>query len=132
MAYAFWGRLGLTKGEEYRKLLEKAWNLGWSQRRFFREARERGLGYAEKLMREDWHRFSYVESARTYEGKLTQHIFFDEVVRKLHYEEKWSWKEIKEFLNERKEPERWTPETKVKERIYKSYLREALPEKADT
>ena len=132
MAYAFWGRLGLTKGEQYRQLLEKAWNLGWSQRRFFREARERGLGYAEKLMREDWHRFGYVESARTYEGKLTQHVFFDEVVRKLHYEEKWSWKEIKEFLKERKDPRKWTAETKVKERIYKSYLKEALPEKADT
>jgi len=132
MAYAFWGRLGLTKGEEYRKLLERAWNLGWSQRKFFREARGRGLGYAEALMREDWHRFGYVESARTYEGKLTQHIFFDEVVRKLHDKEGWSWKEIKEFLNERKDPRRWTPETKVKERIYKSYLKEALPEKADT
>jgi len=132
MAYAFWGRLGLTKGEEYRKLLERAWNLGWSQRKFFQEVRARGLGYAEKLMREDWHRFGYVESARTYEGKLTQHVFFDEVVRKLHYEEKWSWKEIKEFLNERKDPRKWTPETKVKERIYKSYLKEALPEKADT
>ena len=132
MAYAFWGRLGLTKGEEYRRLLERAWNLGWSQRRFFREARARGLGYAEKLMREDWHRFGYVESARTYSGKLTQHIFFDEVVKKLHYEEGWSWKEIKEFLNERKEPYKWTAETKVKERIYKTYLSEALPEKADT
>jgi len=30
MAYAFWGRLGLTKGEQYRQLLERAWNLGWS------------------------------------------------------------------------------------------------------
>jgi len=54
------------------------------------------------------------------------------LVRKLHYEEKWSWKEIKEFLNERKDPRKWTPETKVKEKIYKSYLKEALPEKADT
>jgi len=132
MVYYFWGRVGLTKGEQFRQLLERAWNLGWSQRRFFREARMRGLGYTEKLMREDWHRFGYVESARTYEGKLTQHIFFDEVVRKLHDKEGWSWKEIKEFLNERKDPRRWTPETKVKEKIYKSYLREALPEKADT
>ena len=132
MAYAFWGRLGLIKGEEYRQLLERAWNLGWSQRRFFREARARGLGYAEKLMREDWHRFGYVESARTYSGKITQHIFFDEVVKKLHDKEGWSWREINEFLNERKDPRKWTPETKVKERIYKSYLSEALPEKADT
>jgi len=132
MAYAFWGRLGLTKGEQYRQLLERAWNLGWSQRRFFREARIRGLGYAEKLMREDWHRFGYVESARTYSGKLTQHVFFDEVVKKLHDKEGWSWREIVDFLNERKDPRRWTPETKVKERIYKSYLKEALPEKADT
>jgi len=132
MAYAFWGRLGLTKGEQYRQLLERAWNLGWSQRKFFREARARGLGYAEKLMREDWHRFGYVESARTYEGKLTQHIFFDEIVKKLHDKEGWSWREIVDFLNERKDPRRWTPETKVKERIYKSYLKEALPEKADT
>jgi len=132
MAYAFWGRLGITKGEEYQKLLERAWNLGWSQRRFFREARAKGLGYTEKLMREDWHRFGYVRGARTYEGKITQHIFFDEVVKKLHDKEGWSWKEIKEFLNERKDPRKWTPETKVKEKIYKSYLKEALPEKADT
>ena len=132
MAYYFWGRLGLTKGEQFRQLLERAWNLGWSQRQFFREARARGLGYTEKLMREDWHRFGYVESARTYSGKLTQHVFFDEVVKKLHDKEGWSWREIVDFLNERKDPRRWTPETKVKERIYKSYLREALPEKADT
>jgi len=128
MAYAFWGRLGLTKGEEYRKLLERAWNLGWSQRRFFREARSRGLGYAESLMREDWHRFSYVESARTFGGKLRVHTFFDEVVLKLRKEEKWSWKEIREFLKERKQPTKWTAETRVKEEIFEKYARKAFPE----
>ena len=132
MAYYFWERLGITKGEQYRQLLERAFKLGWSQRKTFTEARRLGLGYAETLMREDWHRFSYVERARTYEGKLTQHVFFDEVVCKLHYKEGWSWREIKEFLKERKQPHKWTPETKAKERVYKSYLREALPEKADT
>ena len=128
MAYAFWGRLGLTKGEEYRKLLERAWNLGWSQRRFFREARSRGLGYAEKLMREDWYRFSYVESARTFGGKLRVHTFFDEVVLKLRDEEKWSWKEIRDFLKERKQPTKWTTETRIKEEIFEKYARKAFPE----
>ena len=83
-------------------------------------------------MLDDWRRFSFVERARTYEGKLTQHIFYDEVVRKLHDKEGWSWKEITEFLKERKEPHKWTFETKAKEKVYKSYLKEALPEKADT
>ena len=128
MAYYFWRRLGLMKGEQYRRLLERAWNLGWSQRRFFREARERGLGYAEKLMREDWHRFSYVESARTFGGKLRVHTFFDEVVLKLREEEKWSWKEIREFLKERKQPTKWTAETRIKEEIFEKYARKAFPE----
>jgi len=128
MAYNFWRRLGITKGEQYRQLLERAWNLGWSQRRFFREARARGLGYAEALMREDWHRFSYVESARTYSGKLRAHIFFDEVVKKLREEEKWTWSEIREFLKERKQPSKWTPETKAKEIVFEKYAKEAFPE----
>lgn len=132
MAYAFWGKLGLTKGEEYLRLMERAERLGWSFNELQRQAMERGLSYRRADMLDDWRRFTFVNRARTYEGKLTQHIFYDEVVKKLHDKEGWTWKEIKDFLNERKQPAKWTPETKVKEKIYKSYLSEALPEKADT
>jgi len=132
MAYTFWGKLGLTKGEKYLRLMEKAQKLGWSFNELQREVMRQGLSYRRADMLDDWRRFSFVSRARTYEGKLTQHVFYEEVVKRLHDEEGWSWKEIKEFLNERKQPERWTPETKVKERIYKSYLSEALPEKTDT
>ena len=132
MAYTFWGKLGLTKGEQYLRLMEKAQKLGWSFNELQREAMREGLSYRRADMLDDWRRFSFVSRARTYEGKLTQHIFYDEVVKKLHDEEGWSWKEIKEFLNERKEPYKWTIETKAKEKVYKSYLSEALPEKADT
>jgi len=128
MAYYFWERLGIVKGEQYRQLLEKAFKLGWSQTKTFTEARRLGLGYAEALMREDWHRFSYVESARTYTGKLKVHDFFDGVVAKLHYEKKWSWKEIREFLKERKEPAKWTPETKAKEKVFREYAKKVFPE----
>jgi len=128
MAYAFWGRLGIIKGEEYRRLLERAFNEGWSQRHFFREARARGLGYAETLMREDWHRFSYVERAKTFEGKIRQHIFFDEVVKKIKEEKGLSWSEIREDLKLRKQPAKWTPETKTKLKIYSEYLKKAFPE----
>jgi len=132
MAYTFWGKLGLTKGEQYLRLMEKAQKLGWSFNELQRKAMREGLSYRRADMLDDWRRFSFVSRARTYEGKLTQHVFYEEVVKRLHDEKGWSWKEIKEFLNERKQPEKWTPETKVKERIYKSYLSEALPEKADT
>jgi len=80
-------------------------------------------------MREDWHRFSYVESARTYHGKLRVHDFFDSVVAKLHYEKKWSWKEIKEFLKERKQPSKWTPETKAKEKVFREYAKKVFPDR---
>ena len=132
MGYTFWGKLGLTKGEEYLRLMERAERLGWSFNELQRQAMERGLSYRRADMLDDWRRFTFVNRARTYEGKLTQHIFYDEVVKKLHDKEGWTWKEIKDFLNERKQPAKWTPETKVKEKIYKSYLSEALPEKADT
>jgi len=132
MAYTFWGKLGLTKGEEFLRLMERAERLGWSFNELQRQAMERGLSYRRADMLDDWRRFTFVNRARTYEGKLTQHIFYDEVIKKLHDERGWTWKEIKEFLNERKQPAEWTPETKVKEKIYKSYLSEALPEKADT
>lgn len=128
MAYAFWGRLGIVRGEEYRRLMERAFNEGWSQRRFFKEARERGLGYTESLMREDWHRFSYVERAKTFSGKIKQHIFFDEVVKKIKEEKGLSWKEIREDLKLRKQPTKWTPETKAKLKIYYEYLKKAFPE----
>ena len=132
MAYTFWGKLGLTKGEEFLKLMERAEKLGWSFNELQGQAMERGLSYRRADMLDDWRRFTYVNRARTYEGKLTLHIFYDEVVKRLHDEEGWSWKEIKEFLKERKEPAKWTPETKAKEKVYKSYLKEALPEKVDT
>ena len=128
MGYIFWRKLGITKGEEFRSLLERAFKEGWSQRHFFREARSRGLGYTESQMREDWHRFSYVESARTFGGKLRVHTFFDEVVLKLRDEEKWSWKEIRDFLKERKQPTKWTTETRVKEEIFEKYAKKAFPE----
>jgi len=132
MAYTFWGKLGLTKGEQYLRLMEKAQKLGWSFNELQREAMRQGLSYRRADMLDDWRRFSFVSKARTYEEKLTQHIFYEEVLKKLHDEEGWSWKEIKEFLTERKEPYKWTFETKAKEKVYKSYLSEALPEKADT
>jgi len=132
MAYTFWGKLGLTKGEKYLRLMEKGQKLGWSFNELQREAMRQGLSYRRADMLDDWRHFSFVSRARTYEGKLTQHVFYEKVVKRLHDEQGLSWKEIKEFLNERKQPERWTPETKVKERIYKSYLSEALPEKTDT
>ena len=132
MAYNFWGKLGLTKGERFLALMERGRKLGWSFNQLQKEAMREGISYRRADMLDDWRRFSFVSGAKTYSGKLTQHVFYDEVVRKLHDEEGWSWKEIKEFLNERKRPEKWTFETKAKERVYKSYLREALPEKADT
>jgi len=132
MAYTFWGKLGLTKGEQYLRLMEKAQRLGWSFNQLQREAMREGLSYRRADMLDDWRRFSFVSRARTYSGKLTQHVFYEEVVKRLHDEEGWTWKEIKEFLNERKDPQKWTFETKAKERVYKSYLSEALPEKADT
>jgi len=132
MAYYFWAKLGITRGAQYEKLMERAQNLGWSFNRFQREAMKEGLSFRRTLMLDDWRKYSFVRSAKTYNGKLTQHIFYDQVVKKLREEKGWSWKEIIEFLKERQEPEKWTFETKAKERVYKSYLKEALPEKIDT
>jgi len=132
MGYIFWERKGIIKGQEFMRLMEYAQEKGWSFNQLQREAIARGLGYRRKDMMDDWRRFQYVSRARTFEGKITQHIFYERVVKRLHDEEKWSWKKIKEFLTERKIPERWTPETKAKEKVYKTYLKEALPEKADT
>jgi len=132
MGYIFWRKLGLTKGWEYKQLLDKAYRLGWSFNELQRQAMREGLSYRRADMLDDYRRYSYVEQARTYTTKLRLHTFYDEVVKKLHDEEKWSWKEISEFLKERKEPAKWTPETKAKEKVYKSYLKEALPEKVDT
>ena len=55
--------------------------------------------------------------------------FFDSVVAKLHYEKKWSWKEIKEFLKERKQPSKWTPETKAKEKVFREYAKKVFPDR---
>jgi len=132
MAYAFWKKLGLTKGQQFLYEIEKAYRQGISFNEFQRRMMSKGLSYRRADILDDWRRFSFVSRARSYDGKLTQHIFYDDVLKRLHEEEGWTWKEIKEFLNERKQPERWTRETKVKERIYKSYLEEALPEKVDT
>ena len=83
-------------------------------------------------MLDDWRRHSFVRSARTYEGRLTLHDWYDKVIKRLHDEAGWTWKEIRDFLRDRREPERITREVRERERLYRAYKEEGLPEKIDT
>ena len=132
MLYNAYRKLGAIKGYQYIQEMEKAFRQGISFNEFQRRMMREGLSFRRAEMLDDWRRHSFVRSARTYEGRLNLHTLYEKVLKRLHDEEGWSWKQIKEFMRKRQIPTEWTSEIKRKERIYRAYKEEALPEKVDT
>jgi len=132
MGYIAYRKLGVIKGYQYIQEMEKAFRQGISFNEFQRRMMREGLSFRRADMLDDWRRHSFLRSARTAEGRLTLHDWYDKVIKRLHDEAGWSWKEIREFLRDRREPERLTREIRERERLYRAYKEEGLPEKVDT